>query len=374
MARIILVGSAYPFRGGLANFNERLIREFNRLGHEAEIVTFTAQYPSFLFPGKSQFIEEPAPADLKITRLVHSFNPFNWLNVASFIRKKNPDILIFKYWLPFMAPCFGTIARRVKKNKHTKVMAILDNVIPHEKRPGDKSFTNYFLKSCDGFIAMSQNVADDLKKFIPDPNLVLQPHPLYDNFGEAISKQQALKHLQLDAAFHYLLFFGFIRKYKGLDLLLEAMSDARIRSMSVKAIVAGEFYEDEKPYLEMIRRLGIQDKLILKTDFIPDAEVKYYFSACDGVVQPYHHATQSGVTQIAYQFNKPMIVTNVGGLPELVPNQKTGLVVEPNAKAIADAIVEFYKERLENSFIQNIQTERQKFSWTRMAEAILRIS
>ncbi len=369
--KIIFIGAAHPFRGGLATFNERLSRELISMGHEVELYTFTVQYPSFLFPGKSQFTDAPAPEGLKIFRKINSINPLNWILVGNEIRKKKPDLLLFKFWLPLMGPCFGTIARRAKKNQHTKVISILDNVIPHEKRIGDIAFTKYFLNACDGFVTMSDTVSDDLKKFVPSKSAIQNPHPLYDNFGEAIPLEEAKRQLNLAQEFHYLLFFGFIRKYKGLDLLLEAFDDERLKKFSLKLIVAGEFYEDAKPYHELISKLHLQERVILKTDFIAEEEVKKYFSAADVIVQPYRSATQSGVTQIAYQFNKPMIVTNVGGLPQLVPNGKVGLCVAPDAKAIADAIFNFFENNLQQKFLEGIREEKKKFSWTTFAENIL---
>lgn len=341
------------------------------MGHHAEIFTFTLQYPNFLFPGKTQYASEPAPPDIRITQKLNSMNPVNWLLVGNQIKKQRPDILLFKFWLPFMGPSFGTIARRAKSNDHTKVISILDNVIPHEARAGDVAFTKYFLKSSDGFITMSNTVTNDLEKFVSNKPIAFQPHPLYDNFGEAIDKSDAKKQLKLDPSYDYILFFGFIRKYKGLDLLLKALADERLKSLPLKLIVAGEFYENSAPYLDIISKYRLQDRVIMKTDFIPDQEVHKYFSAADMVVQPYKHATQSGVTQIAYQFNKPMIVTRVGGLGELVPDGKAGLVVEPNEKAIADAVYRFYSMKLESELVTMVAEEKKKFSWQSMVQAIL---
>ncbi len=372
--KVIILGSAHPLRGGLAAYNERLAREFIRQGHSVQIYTFSLQYPSFLFPGTSQYSDQPAPDDLYIHVKVNSLNPLNWLSVGREIAKLNADLLIVKFWLPFMAPCLGTISRMVKKNKKTKVISIIDNIIPHEKRVGDFQLAGYFVNSVDGFIAMSESVLEDLKKFDDKKPAIFSPHPLYDNFGEAISKTEAYQKLGLEINTEYLLFFGFIRDYKGLDILLHAMADERIRQLNVKLIVAGEFYTDAKPYAEMITQLGIADKLILKTDFIPDGEVRNYFCAADMVVQPYKHATQSGVTQICYHFDRPMLVTNVGGLPEIVPNGKVGYVVEPNAQAVADAIVDFYKNHKEFVMRDNIKVEKKKYAWSAMLNKIAEIA
>lgn len=256
--KIIILGSAYPLRGGLATYNERLAKAFQDEGHDVTIYNFSLQYPSILFPGKSQYSTEGAPNDLKIITKVNSINPLNWIAVGNEIKNLKPDLFIVKYWLPFMGPCYGTILRRAKKNKHTKVISILDNIIPHEKRIGDNAFTNYFIKPVDGFVSMSDNVKEDLKQFDITKPSVLQPHPLYDNFGESVSRDEALKELNLSPDFRYLLFFGFIRKYKGLDILLDAMADEKIKALPIKLLVAGEFYEDEKPYLEQIEKLKLE--------------------------------------------------------------------------------------------------------------------
>jgi D-inositol-3-phosphate glycosyltransferase len=367
--KVILVGSAHPFRGGLAVFNERLIREFQKEGYETEILTFTLQYPGFLFPGKTQYSDSPAPEGIQIKRMVNSINPISWLKAGKYIKSQAPDILIFKFWLPFMGPCFGTIARLAKSNK-TKVVCILDNVIPHEKRAGDGLLTKYFLKPVDAFIAMSDSVLKDLGVFNQRKPRKLSPHPLFDNFGEAISKKEACKRLGISPEGEYLLFFGFIRDYKGLDLLLKAFADEKISHLGLKLIVAGEFYSSPEPYLQLIKDLNLEEKIILKTDFIPDEEVVNYFCAASLVVQPYKNATQSGVTQIAYHFEKPMVVTNVGGLPELVPNGKVGFVTKTDPGAIAEAILHFYIQNLESVFVNGIKMEKQKYTWGKMVKSI----
>lgn len=367
--KIIIVGTAYPYRGGLAAYNERLAYEYAAQGHEVEIVTFTLQYPSFLFPGKTQYSSEPAPAGLKITRKVNAINPINWLCVASQIRKKAPDLVLIKFWLPFMAPCLGTIARLSRSSK-TRVISILDNIIPHEKRLADKLFASYFVGAVDGFVAMSKSVLTDVELFDKKKPKVFCPHPLYDNFGAKMTREEALTQTGLDAGFRYMLFFGFIRDYKGLDVLLRAYADSRFRQMNVKLIVAGEFYNNSEQYFALEKELNLQGEVIWKNDFIPDSEVRYYFSVADIIVQPYKSATQSGVTQIAYHFEKPMLVTNVGGLAEIVPDGKVGYIVEPDANAVADALVDFYAHERFETFKENILIEKEKYSWQRMTQAI----
>ncbi|MBI5371153.1 MAG: glycosyltransferase [Sphingobacteriales bacterium] len=373
MARVIIIGPAHPLRGGLATFNQRLAKEFNDQGHDCSICSFSLQYPDFIFPGTTQYTDEPAPENLLIHTRINSINPFNWIRTGNWLRKQQPDLVIVRFWLPLMGPALGTILRRVRKNKHTKIICIADNVIPHEKRPGDKPFTRYFLKSCDAFITMSEKVMSDLRLFEKNKPAQLVAHPLYDNFGAILPKMEARKQLGLPGNERIILFFGFIRNYKGLDLLLEAMADQRIKESGIKLLVAGEFYEDEKPYREQIEKSGIAGQLYLHTDFIPDSEVKYYLCAADAVIQPYRNATQSGVTPLAYHFEKPMVVTNVGGLPSLVPDQKVGLVIEPEPAAIAGGILRFYQLG-EDYFIPHLREEKKKYSWARMVSSLSQLA
>lgn len=361
--KVVIIGSAYPLRGGLSNFNERLAEEFLSDGWDARIYTFSLQYPSFMFPGKTQYSTEEYKGNVDIKVAVNSINPFNWIKVGKQLKKFKPDLIIIKFWIPIMAPCFGTIARLVKKNKYTKIITIIDNIIPHEKRIGDRALATYFVKSIDGFVTMSRKVLEDVSLFDTKKPRVFSPHPIYDNFGKSLDKKFALAELKLDPSYRYVLFFGFIRDYKGLDILIKAMSQPGIRDHKIKALVAGEFYSDPKPYFELIKEKEVSDLIIMSNDFIPDSEVNKYFSACDLVVQPYKSATQSGVTQIAYHFNKPMIITNVGGLGEFVPDGEVGYVVNPDSKEVADAILKFYDGSKEESFVLNIANLKEKYSW-----------
>jgi len=368
--KTVILGTAYPYRGGLAVYNERLAREFMKEGDSVKIITFRLQYPSFLFPGKTQYSEDPAPQDLDITRMVNSCNPLNWIKVGRAIRRMAPDLLIIKFWLPFMGPCFGTISRIARRNRKTRTVSILDNIIPHEHRPGDRLFARWFIGSVDGFVAMSDSVLNDICTLDTKRTKIFCRHPLYDNFGEKLSRADALEHLGLDPSVRYMLFFGLIRDYKGLDLLLRAYADSRIRSLNVKLIVAGEFYSGSEKYFELEKELGLQGQIIWHSDFVPDSEVRYFFCASDLIVQPYKSATQSGVTQIAYHFEKPMVVTDVGGLAEIVPNGKAGYVVQPDATSIADAIVNFYKGKKPRSFTEGIQSEKSQYSWSNMTRSV----
>ncbi len=382
---IIIIGPAHPLRGGLASYNERLAREFMQQGHQVSIYTFSLQYPGFLFPGTTQFSTEPAPADLNIRVRIDSINPFNWLSVGRELKKLRPDLIVVRYWLPFMGPSLGSILRIAKQNKHTKIVCIADNIIPHEKRIGDIPFTKYFVTPIDAFITMSEKVLGDLTQFASGKPAQFVAHPLYDNFGEKISKEEARKYLGIALDEKILLFFGFIRKYKGLDILLDAMKILKVSNEKLslsdnlpsradcKLLIAGEFYEDRKAYDEQIERLGIKDSLILKTTFIADSEVKYYLCAADVVVQPYRSATQSGVTPLAYHFEKPMIVTNVGGLASLVPDDKVGLIAEPMAASIATKIQEYFQKGAAH-FLPNLIEEKKKYSWSKMVQTIFEVA
>ncbi|HRD56608.1 MAG TPA: glycosyltransferase [Ferruginibacter sp.] len=357
----------------MSTFNERLARAFMEEGHIVSIYTFSLQYPSILFPGSSQYSTEPAPKGLDIKVLINSINPFNWISVGKKIKKEKPDLIVVRYWLPFMGPCLGSILRIAKKNKHSKVVCIADNIIPHEKRPGDSAFTKYFIKPVDAFVTMSQKVLDDLKLFNHQKPAVFIPHPLYDNFGDKVPKETAREKLKINAGENVLLFFGFIRKYKGLDLLLEAMAILKDKVPHLKLLIAGEFYEDKKNYENQIAQLGIAKNLILHTDFIADSEIKYYLCAADLLVQPYRNATQSGVTPLAYHFEVPMVVTNVGALPAMVPHQKVGLVAEPTPASIASNIEQFFKIGASH-FIPHIIEEKKKYNWHTMTNGIISLA
>ncbi len=379
---VIIIGPAHPLRGGLASFNERLARAFQQQGDEVTVYTFSLQYPGFLFPGTTQYSSEPAPNDLKIKVRINSVNPFNWVSVGNELKKIKPDIIVVRYWLPFMGPALGTVLRRVKKNHHTKIICIADNILPHEKRMGDKQFTKYFIKPIDAFITMSAKVMGDLRRFTQKPAKQIV-HPLYDNFGEKVDKKEARKHLGLNENDSIILFFGFIRKYKGLDLLLEAMHILKTQNVkretsgdkpeTIKLLIAGEFYDNKKFYDELITQLNILPELILRTDFIAGSEVKYYLSAADFVIQPYRNATQSGVTPLAYHFEKPMLVTDVGGLPDLVPDHKVGLVAEPNAASIAAGIENLYRLG-EDYFLPHLREEKKKYSWDVVVNTVKELS
>jgi glycosyltransferase involved in cell wall biosynthesis len=370
--KITIIGPAHPLRGGLASYNERIAKAFEDEGHEVNIVTFSLQYPNFLFPGKTQYSTDAKP-DLDISVAINSVNPLNWIKVGRQLKKQRPDLILCKFWLPFMGPCFGTILRIAKSNGHTKVASIIDNIIPHEKRLGDTAFAKYFVGAVDGFVVMSKSVGEDMRQFTLDKSVEFVPHPIYDNYGTIVPKTEAIEQLQLSPTNKYLLFFGFIRKYKGLDILLKAMADKRIHDLGIKAIIAGEYYDEQQQYLDLIEEYDLHQHIILKDDFIPNDEVRYYFGASDVVVQPYKSATQSGISQLAFHFEKPMIVTNVGGLPEIVNDGVSGYVTEVDSAAIADAIVDYYQHEQEVAFTEAVIEKKKEFSWERMTAAVFRV-
>ena len=373
MKTIKIIGPAYPYRGGIATTNERLAQEFASMELDVDIETFIIQYPSFLFPGKTQYNDKPAPENLNIKRTINSINPLNWLKVGRRIAREKPDLVIIRYWLPFLGPCLGTIASLARRNKHTIIICLADNIIPHEHRTGDRLLTNYFMQRIDGLIAMSQSVLKDGNSFRKNLPQGFCPHPIFDNYGEKLPFEIAKQKLELDPNTRYLLFFGFTRDYKGLDLLIQAFADERLRKIQVKLLVAGEYYSSSEPYLKLIKENNLEDFIELRTDFIPDDQVNLYFSAADMVVQPYKSATQSGVTQIGYHFSKPMLVTNVGGLSEIIPDGKIGYVVEPDSLEIANALVDFYENDRIAKFEANIIEEKKKFSWSNMANTFLSV-
>ena len=368
--KIFIIGPAFPLRGGPAQFNENLCLELNKEGHDAQIISYKLQYPNFLFPGSSQFEKSgSAPLGIKIHTILNTINPFNWLMVARFIRKQKPDFILFRYWLPFFGPCLGTIGKLVKS--HTKVLALTDNIIPHEKRIGDHVFTKYFVKNCDGFIAMSKVVLNDLSIFTQNLNKAYSPHPMYENYGDAISIDLARKKLNLNPHDKIILFFGLIRHYKGLDILLEALAAPEIKNQGVKLLIAGEFYDDKNFYLQLIKKLNLQDCVIVHDKFIPNDEVRDYFCAANLVAQTYRNATNSGVTMVGYFYEKPMLVTNVGGLSEIVPNEVCGYVVENNCALISEKVVDFFANNRENEFVKNVKIEKKKYEWIEFINSLL---
>ncbi len=372
--KITILGPAHPYRGGLASIMMIMARLFGRRGDEVRISTFTLQYPSLLFPGKSQTLDTAPPDDLAITREVNTVNPFNWWRTGRKLRRERPDMILMKYWTPFMAPCFGTIARLARRNGHTRVICQIDNVEPHEHHIIDRPFNRYFLRAVDGFVYMSEQVHRELAAYTSAPAL-FSPHPLFENFGERVGRDDACKAIGLDPGVRYALFFGLVRDYKGLDILLDAWARLKGEGKTEgrKLVVAGEFYTSKEPYLRQIENAGLGGEVVLRDHFIPDAEVCRYFSAADFVVQPYKTATQSGVTQIAYQFLVPMVVTDVGGLAEIVPDGRVGYVCRPTPESVAAAVEKMFDPESQARFRENMVEERKRFSWEEMCTQITNV-
>lgn len=374
--KIRILGPAHPYRGGIAKFDEVLAASFAGEGHDVKIVNFTLQYPTFLFPGRTQYTRMAAPKGLVIERRINSVNPLNWPVVGREIAREKPDLVIPRFWMPFMGPSLGTIAKIIRqRSPQTRVIALADNIVPHEQRPGDRPLTDYFLRQTDAVVYMSDEVGRDLDSFDYKGLRAMSPHPIYDTYGPSVTKAEACAALGLDPAADYVLFFGFIRDYKGLDLLLEAWALLRNegRTAGRKLLIGGEYYGNKEKYDNLIRSLGLQDDIILHDRYIEETEVKNYFCAADLVVQPYRSATQSGVTQVAYHFGTPMVVTNVGGLAEIVPDGRVGYVVDVDPAAIAKAIDAFYDENKAEEFRANIATEKERFGWGALTGTFMRL-
>jgi glycosyltransferase involved in cell wall biosynthesis len=366
--KIVILGTAYPLRGGIAHY-VTLLYENLKKKHDTSVVTFSLQYPKILFPGKTQ--EEKGGESMKIEsrQLMNSINPFSWIRTAFYLIKQKPDLLIYKYWMPFFAPCYGTISLITKLFRKTKVFYVCDNIIPHEKRFGDMLLTKYAFKSVDGCIVQSDAVQKDLLSLFPEKPFVNIPHPIYTIFGDTYEKQKAKELLDIKDE-KVILFFGYVRAYKGLNVLINSLPFV-LDKVKIKLYVVGEFYGDYEKYINQIKLLKLENDITVVSDYIPNNEVGKYFSAADVVVLPYISATQSGIVQIAYNFNKPVIATDVGGLAEVVLNEKTGYIVKPqNPKALADSIVNFYAENKEDEFVRNVIEEKKKYSWERMVEGI----
>jgi len=369
---IVILGPANPYRGGIATGNDILGEEFSK-NHNVSIVNFTVQYPNFLFPGKTQFHENPTTPPSYNKRELSSINPFNWIKIGKKLKKQKPDIVVMRYWMPFFAPTLGTVSKIVRKNKHTKVIVIADNIIPHENRIGDKQLTKYLVNNVDGFIAMSKSVLKEFDLF-GIKNKLYSPHPMFRNYGNKITKEEACAELGLNPKYKYILFFGLVRDYKGLDLLLKAFAHPFFKENNIKLIIAGEYYSKKEYYQTLIKELNLTNEVINFDYFIPDEKVNLFFSVAELIASPYKSATQSGVAQIAYHFELPMLVTNVGGLPELVPNNKVGYVVEPDEQAIREKLILFFKENKKAEFEKNLAIEKQRFTWDKMVNAILRLA
>ena len=366
--KIVLVGPFPPFRGGISDLNAALADHLSKR-HEIHAINFTTQYPKVLFPGKTQFKKGDSAQEVDSIRCLSSINPFSWRKTAYKIIDIEPDLVLFRFWLPFFAPAFSGVAKKIRKYSDATIMAICDNIIPHEERLLDTRLTKRFFGFIDSFIVLSKKVENELLSFVPEAKYKYSPHPIYSIFNNTLSKEQAKAELKL-ATKKVLLFFGLIREYKGLDILINAMEKIKTELEDYTLLIVGECYENENKYTELIQKAGITDNVKCHYSFIPDNEVGKYFSAADVVVLPYKTASQSGIVQIAYHFDTPVIVSNVGGLPEIVDEGKTGYCVEPNSNAFAKAIKAFYENDNISEMNSNISEYKSQFSWDAMVKAI----
>lgn len=367
--RVAFLSTFYPFRGGIAQSNANLYLSFSHLGYETQAYTFTRQYPDLLFPGKSQYVTEQdeTAAAVEARQLLDSLNPLTYLKTAKAIRAFQPDLLILRFWMPFFAPSLGTVAGRLRK-QGTTVISIIDNAFPHEQRPGDNLLTHYFLNRLDGAVVMSQAVQDDLQRIKPSLPTQYHPHPVYDHFGALLPRSTAQERLKLDPAKKTLLFFGLVRSYKGLDLLLEAFKEL---PDDYQLVVAGEVYGDEAPYREQLANHPAAERAHLYLRYVDDQEVPLFYSAADLNVLPYRSATQSGIMAVALHFEVPVVATDTGGLREVVEDADIGLIAPSAAStALAQTIQRYFMEKDQNTMLAHIRQYKRKHSWEAMGRAI----
>lgn len=367
--RIAILSSFYPYRGGIAQFNANLYGELSR-HHDVKAFSFSRQYPEFLFPGKTQYVTPDDEAvSIESEALLDTADPFSYLRTARAIAEWHPDILVMRYWMSWFGPSLGYVGRYLRK-RGCKVISILDNVVPHEPRFFDRPFTRYFLSGGSGFVTMCSEVAGDLDTFKTGKPHIVLPHPLYSHFGGRIPREQAEEALGLEHGRRNILFFGLIRKYKGLDILLNAFKDL---GDEYQLIVAGEPYGSFDIYQEIIDGIGGKDRIKLFPKYIRDSEVKTYFSAADVTVLPYRSATQSGISSVSYHFEVPMIVTDVGGLRETIGEKGTGIVAEEVTPDCIKREIERYfnDSRIKEGCIGCIRQEKQRLSWASFAERLV---
>lgn len=366
--KIAYLSTFYPFRGGISQFNALLYRTFQR-EHQVHAYTFKRQYPDILFPGQTQYVTETDNADvIDAERVLDTINPLSYFTTASKIKSFAPDLMLMKFWMPFFAPSLGLVSGKVRKNG-TKTIAILDNVIPHERKPGDMALIRYYLKRVDGFVVMSKIVEKDLLSIKPNAKYILKPHPIYEHFGSSINKFEARQKLSIPSDKKVLLFFGFIRDYKGLDVLIQSLA---VLPSDYHLVVAGEVYGNFEKYEQIISDKKLNDRVTLHVRYIDDNEVSTFFSAADVCVLPYKSATQSGIVQIAFNFNMPIIATDVGGLSEMVSHEKTGIIVPYcTPEAISQAVVGYFESGKDKMMQTNIALSRDEYTWNGFANAVI---
>ncbi|MBQ1653552.1 MAG: glycosyltransferase [Bacteroidales bacterium] len=364
--KVIIIGTAYPYRSKVSVFNHNLARQLMADGNDVEIITY--RYDGMR---SKKLSGDSSPENLKITQMINSISPMSWRKTANYIKKSLPDEVIFAYTDSRSSVCMGNIAQKLNVCSQIKRIAIVKDIIPDNANVLDRFLPYKFARNVDGFVCVNKGIAEDIEHFEKKPKPKKYSNmPINVPYGERIPRDMAIDELSLDPNCRYLLFFGYIRPYKGLDLLIDALADARLRKYNVKLLVAGEFKDNIQMYIDKIREANVGEFLEMRTEYINNRDVNKYFSAADMVVQTYKKPKESGVTQMAYHFEKPMLVTNMEKLADIVPNGVVGYVVEPNAKDIADAIVDFYENDRREDFERNVVVEKQKFSWVNLTKTI----
>jgi len=360
--QIALISVAPPYRGGISKHTSILIEKLSK-NHSVDIVNYLRQYPNFLFPGETQYLDDKSENDNSL-RMIDSINPLTWFRTGNKLAKKNYDLIIFRFWNPFFAPALGVITEIIKKKSpQSKLMSLCDNIFPHEKTPYADFLTTYLLNKLDGHIVQSSQTESELQEVVENPIYEKRFHPIFTNFPKKIDKITARKKLGLSAK-HIILYFGIIRDYKGFDTLLNAISKLKNTELDFHLLAGGECYGSDEKYTQLISNLGISDYITWHNRYIPDSEVSNYFSAADVVALPYRTASQSGVTQIAYSYDLPVIVTRVGGLPEIVDEGQSGFTIEPeNPEELANIIEKNMKAGTFLEMTNYIKIFKQKFSW-----------
>ena len=370
--KIAMIGPVHPYKGGIAHYTDLLCRALREDGNEVQLYSFKFQYPKLLYKKPQKDMKSSGFGTNDADFCIHTLNPFNWIKVAGRIKKQKPGLIILQWWHPYFAPCFWSICKLLRREK---ILFVCHNVFPHERFPLDRLLTKWTLGCGRYFITQSKMDARDLLSVKHDAVYRVTPHPTYGMFcRQGMSMQKAREQLQIDQGQRVLLFFGFVRKYKGLQYLLEAMKLLKERDFKVQLWVVGDFGEDKDEYVEQIRTFEIGDQVQMVQGYVPDDEVEKYFAASDLVVLPYLSATQSGIVQIAFGFEKPVLVTEVGGLPDVVTNGKTGYVVEPrSAEMIAEAIMDYYINNRREAFVSQIEKEKDRFSWKTFVDTMMQM-
>ncbi len=366
--KIVLIGPVYPYKGGISHYTGLMYRALSQK-YDVTMISYSFQYPKLLYKRDQRDFSNDSFKIKDTCYWINTANPLNWFIVANKINIMRPALVIIQWWHPYFAPCYQAMTSKLK---NTKVLFICHNVFPHERFPMDKFLTKKTLTKGNRFIVQSRQDEKDLKSIIPNANYARAVHPTYNAFKmQNMSKEEAREILGISREERILLFFGFVRKYKGLEYLIQAMPEIKKRLKNCKLLVVGDFGDDKSEYVSSIVNRNVSDVIEIHDDYIPDKEVEKFFAACDVVVLPYVSATQSGIVQIAYGFEKPVIATNVGGLPDVVNDGKTGYLVPPeNPNALSDSVIKFFDDDNQELFEAGVKEEAYRFSWDRMNDVI----